>query len=58
MAGLTNETDVDSNNFFAEMLLKGIGAFRRRRQHPRRRRVVESFAETVIPPSTPSTAPG
>ncbi len=26
MARLTNETDVDSNNFFAEMLLKGIGA--------------------------------
>ncbi|MGZ8666136.1 MAG: D-alanyl-D-alanine carboxypeptidase/D-alanyl-D-alanine endopeptidase, partial [Solirubrobacterales bacterium] len=26
MSRLTNETDVDSNNFFAEMLLKGIGA--------------------------------
>ena len=26
MARLTNETDVDSNNFFAEMLIKGIGA--------------------------------
>ena len=45
MVRLTNETDVDSNNFFAEMLLKGIGAHYGAAGSTRAgARVVESFA--------------
>jgi D-alanyl-D-alanine carboxypeptidase/D-alanyl-D-alanine-endopeptidase (penicillin-binding protein 4) len=45
MSRLTNETDVDSNNFFAEMLLKGIGAhFGSRGSTRDGARVVENFA--------------
>ncbi len=45
MSRLTNETDVDSNNFFAEMLLKGIGAYYGGAGSTRAgARVVESFA--------------
>jgi D-alanyl-D-alanine carboxypeptidase/D-alanyl-D-alanine-endopeptidase (penicillin-binding protein 4) len=45
MSRLTNETDVDSNNFFAEMLLKGIGAHYGSAGSTRAgARVVESFA--------------
>ena len=60
MSRLVDATDVYSNNFFAEMLMKLLGArFGSGGTTGAGAAVVERFARSArLRPSTPSTAPG